>query len=252
MKLEGFVDTHIHTAPDVKPRLLNDVEAAEDAREEKMQAVVLKSHAEPTSGRAQIAEKLTGFRVIGGVCLNSSVGGLNAGAVEAAAGLGGRFVWLPTVSYPAAFKVEELEEVVNAVSEHDMVLATGHLKAPDIFKVIDAALSAGVKRLLVNHPLTRVVGASFDEQKEMSRHAYLEHCYVACMSGHDRLDPEVIADAITFVGSGSCIMATDFGQQHNPRPVQGMKMFVKSMREQGLSQKDINRMCVENPSRLIL
>lgn len=251
MKLEGFVDTHIHTAPDVKPRLLNDVEAAEDALKEGMQAVVLKSHAEPTSGRASIAEKLTGLRVIGGVCLNSSVGGLNAEAVEAAAGLGGRFVWLPTVSYPDAFKLENLEEVVNAVSEHDMVLATGHLKAPDIFKVIDEALSAGVKRLLVNHPLTRVVGASFDEQKEMSRHAYLEHCYVACMPGHDRLDPQVIADAVHYVGPERCIMATDFGQQHNPRPVRGMKMFVKSMMEHGLSQKDINRMCVENPSRLL-
>ena len=42
-----------------------------------MQAIIIKSHVESTAGRAKIAEIISGFKVIGGVCLNSSAGGLN-------------------------------------------------------------------------------------------------------------------------------------------------------------------------------
>ena len=71
--LEGFTDTHIHTSPDVKPRLITDIEAAMSAKEEKMNSIVIKSHHEPTSGRAIIASEVTDFPVYGGVVLNSSV-----------------------------------------------------------------------------------------------------------------------------------------------------------------------------------
>lgn len=68
-----------------------------------------------------------------------------------------------------------------------MVLATGHLSPQEIFQVLDLCRSLKVEKVLINHPLTRVVGASLDEQKEMARHAYLEHCWVATMPRHDNL-----------------------------------------------------------------
>ena len=254
--IKGFIDIHIHTAPDVKPRLLNDVEAAISASIGGMHAIVIKSHLEPTSGRARIAKSVTGFNVFGGVCLNESVGGLNEEAVKTAASIGGKFVWLPTVSYSSmkldgGVNGEKLEEIINLTAEHNMVLATGHLKACDIFSVIDMARSIGLDHLVVNHPMTGVVGASVDEQKEMSRHAYMEHCFVACMPGHDELDPVMIADAIKEVGPSRCIMATDFGQAHNPTPVQGMRLFVNAMFDQGISTKEIRTMCIENPYKLL-
>ena len=50
-----------------------------------------------------------------------------------------------------------------------MVLATGHLNPKTIFQVIDDARSCGVKKIVINHPLTSVVGASIEEQKDMSK-----------------------------------------------------------------------------------
>ncbi len=250
--LEGFIDTHIHTAPDVKPRILNDVEAANMASQDKMGAIVIKSHIEPTSGRANIAEYLTGFKVFGGVCLNHSVGGLNPDAVRTVARMGGKLVWLPTTSY-TEIEIEEdkIEEILHIAAENDLVLGTGHLSVFEIFQVLDLAKSLGLQRIIVNHPLTRVVDASMDEQREMSRYAYLEHCYVACMPLHDGLNPEVMAEAIKEVGAGRCIMATDFGQAHNPPPAEGMKLFVEEMLKQGVSWKEITTMCVENPGKLL-
>lgn len=65
IKLNGLVDTHIHTAPDVRDRFMNDIELASAALREGMEAVVIKSHTEPTSGRAALTSEVTGMRVIG-------------------------------------------------------------------------------------------------------------------------------------------------------------------------------------------
>ncbi|MDI9618702.1 DUF6282 family protein [Methanothermobacter sp.] len=249
IKLEGLVDTHIHTAPDVRDRFMNDIELASAALREGMEAVVIKSHTEPTSGRAALASEVTGMRVIGGVTLNTSVGGLNPDAVHAAAMMGGRFVWLPTVSVGRA--AGDLDGVISAVAEHDMVLGTGHLKPPEIFHVLDLAADYGAGKIIINHPLTGVVGATLEEQREMSRRAYLEHCLVACMPRHDGLDFERIVESVRYVGAERCIMATDFGQGHNPSPIAGMKQFIYLMKKHGFSHSDITMMCRDNPLELI-
>jgi hypothetical protein len=249
--ITGFIDTHLHTSPDIKPRILNDFEAAQDAKNGKMEAIVIKSHVESTAGRAKLVENITGFKVIGGICLNLSVGGLNPDAVKVTVGLGGKIVWFPTISAPQiSVNYENSEDILNLIAENNLVLATGHLKPEEIFKLRDYANSAGIKKIIINHPLTGVVGASIDEQKEMAKNTYLEHCFVACMEKHDNLDPKNIADAIKEIGAKKCIMATDFGQAHNPRPVDGMKMFVNSMLGYGINEVDINKMCVLNPSKL--
>lgn len=253
--LEGFIDTHLHTAPDIKPRLLNDLKAAEAASQEKMGAIVIKSHIEPTSGRAAIARIQTGFEVFGGVCLNSVVGGLDVDAVKTAASMDGKVVWLPTISrdeidFTWKENWDKLEDILTVIAEKDLILATGHLQVQDIFRVLDLAGSMGLKKIIINHPLTRVVGASVEEQKEMSRKAYLEHCYVACLPGHDGLDPEEIAVVIKEVGASRCILATDLGQIDNPQPTLGFKVFIEIMMELGISKKEIELMCRVNPSHL--
>jgi hypothetical protein len=252
IKLNGFLDTHIHTAPDIKPRILNDINAAKEAKNEGMSAIVIKSHVEPTAGRAKIAGEISNFNVIGGVCLNLSVGGLNPEAVRVTAAIGGKIIWFPTISAPDIKNYEKVEEILNIIADEDLVLGTGHLKPEKIFSLIDHAKSANISKIIVNHPLTGVVGASIDEQKEMSRHAYLEHCFVACMEKHDNLDPKVIADAIKEIGPKRCIMATDFGQAHNPKPIEGMKMFIDYMVKYGVKKKHINEMCIQNPSKLFI
>ncbi len=250
--LEGFIDTHIHTSPDVKPRLKTDIQAAMSAKEERMNSIVIKSHHEPTSGRAIIASEVTGFPVYGGVVLNSSVGGLNVDAVKSAALIGGKFVWFPTSSYSSIqMDWSHVEDILHVVKENHMVIATGHLKSDDIFTVIDMAKELGIWRVIVNHPLTKVVDASLDEQVEMSKYAYLEHCFVACMEKHDNLDRVFIKDSIKKVGAERCLMATDFGQIHNPSPVTGMKMFINTMVCEGISIDEINLMCRDNPLKLL-
>ena len=72
--LNEVIDLHVHTAPDVRPRLLDDIELARVAAAAGMRALLLKSHHTITADRATIAEKqVNGIRIFGGIVLNKAV-----------------------------------------------------------------------------------------------------------------------------------------------------------------------------------
>ena len=100
--VEGGYDLHIHVAPDVPRRRIDDVSLARRFGELGLAGFALKSHYTSTAERAQIVSGVApGVRAIGTVTLNQAVGGMNALAVEIAAREGARIVWMPTVDSPA-------------------------------------------------------------------------------------------------------------------------------------------------------
>ena len=97
--LHGAIDLHTHSSPSFYDRLLDDVGLAEQARAAGMRAVLYKAHEQDTTGRAALARRaVPGIEAFGGVVLNHAVGGLNPAAVDASIKLGGRMVWMPTMS----------------------------------------------------------------------------------------------------------------------------------------------------------
>jgi Family of unknown function (DUF6282) len=96
--LRGAFDTHIHVAPDVVPRIVDDVTLARRFLALGMDGFVLKSHYNATAERASVVRAaVPGIQALGAIVLNRAVGGLNPLAVEVAAREGARTVWLPTV-----------------------------------------------------------------------------------------------------------------------------------------------------------
>lgn len=171
-----MADLHVHAAPSLLPRHGDDAQTVAAERNVGFRTVVLKSHEGSTAERAAIA----GDGVYGGIVLNSPVGGANPDAVEVAARLGGRVVWMPTVSAPnhkagasspelsvhRGFELRAVEviaddglllpawqDVLDVVVEHDLLLASGHLAAAETVLLFTAARRRGARRLLVNHPL---------------------------------------------------------------------------------------------------
>ena len=93
---------HIHVAPDVPRRRIDDVDLAHRFAELGLAGFGLKSHYTSTAERAQIVSRVVpGVQAIGTITLNQAVGGMNALAVEIAAREGARIVWMPTVDSPA-------------------------------------------------------------------------------------------------------------------------------------------------------
>ena len=96
--LRGAYDTHMHIAPDVVARIVDDITLARRFQELGMAGFVLKSHYGSTAERAGVVRAaVPGVQVLGAITLNRAVGGMNPLAVEIAAREGARTVWLPTV-----------------------------------------------------------------------------------------------------------------------------------------------------------
>src|SRR5436190_17715257 len=97
--LEGAVDLHVHSAPDVDRRRFDDLQLSRAAKEAGVGAVLIKSHQNSTVERAWLVSKVVpGIQVFGGLVLNETVGGLNPTAVRLALTLGAKQIWMPTRS----------------------------------------------------------------------------------------------------------------------------------------------------------
>jgi uncharacterized protein DUF6282 len=171
----GLADLHVHAAPSLLPRHGNDAETVAAERAVGFTTIVLKAHEGSTVERASAC----GDGVFGGIVLNSPVGGANPDAVEVAARLGGRVVWMPTVSartHKAGASSPELSvhrgfelgpvdviddgrlrpewfDVLDVIAAHDLLLASGHLSADETVILFGQAARRGVSRLMVNHPM---------------------------------------------------------------------------------------------------
>lgn len=284
--LKGAIDTHIHTAPDVLPRLRDDHELAQGATDAGMAAIVIKSHHMLTADRAQLAQKLyPNVKVFGGLALNlPASGGLNPDAVRVALRMGAKIIWLPTLSaanhiegiktkalgnlgkMSAGFAptpvevlgedgavVPALKEIFALIAEADVILATGHLSVAEIKKVADAAQQAGVRKILVNHPELFLVGMGIEDQQELAaKGVMLERCIRnGTSSTNEGFTPKNIAEQIKAVGVESTVMATDFGQMDAAPAAHGQLFFIEQMLEYGLKPEEIEVMVKVNPGRLL-
>ena len=100
--VQGAYDLHVHVAPDVPRRRIDDRALAQRFAELGLAGFALKSHYTSTAERAQVVSGLfESVEVVGTLTLNWAVGGMNALAVEIAAREGARIVWMPTVDSPA-------------------------------------------------------------------------------------------------------------------------------------------------------
>ncbi|WP_262402653.1 DUF6282 family protein [Actinomadura sp. CNU-125] len=96
--VRGAYDVHIHVAPDVMRRRIDDLSLAPKFAAAGLGGFVLKSHYLPTAERAAVVRAaVPGFDAVGAITLNGSVGGMNPIAVEIAGRGGAQVVWMPTV-----------------------------------------------------------------------------------------------------------------------------------------------------------
>ena len=96
--VRGGLDVHVHIAPDVVERRIDDVALARRCAELGLDGFVLKSHYTSTAERAAVVRAaVPGAAVFGALALNRAIGGMNPVAVEIAGREGARVVWMPTV-----------------------------------------------------------------------------------------------------------------------------------------------------------
>ena len=273
--IAGLMDTHVHAAPDVFGRALDDEEVAILYRDRGLEALVLKNHVATTADRAWFARKhVAGLKVFGGIALNSPAGGINPDAVNWMArmqGGYGRVVWFPTFDSdnhvkhfkdaPEGIKVlgadgkvlPAVREVLKICAAQKLIVQTGHLSPTEALAVIEAGRDAGVDRMVVTHAQFEVVNMSLEQMKKAaSMGAKLELCAMGTLMGPEahlawmrhwrRVKVEETAAAVKEVGAQNFILATDFGQTGNPSPADGLQLFVTDLTKADLSKDQITTM----------
>jgi hypothetical protein len=270
--LEGAVDLHVHSAPDVDRRRFDDLELARAARDAGMGGVLIKSHQNSTVERAWLVSKsVPGIRVYGGLVLNETVGGLNVAAVKLALKLGARQIWMPTRSAQNhrlyhgesggisildadGRLLPQVEEILGAVSEAGCILGTGHLGTEETSILIAASQRLGRPKILVTHPEWGPTFHSVAAQKELAQYSnvFFERCFVSTTHLCGCVPFETIEGAIADTGVGRTVLSTDLGQPETPPPAEGLRTYAERLRSSGFSFDDIRCMMQTNPERLLL
>ncbi len=235
------------------------------------------------------AARPDGAPAFGAIVCNHAIGGLNAAAVEVAAREGARIVWLPTVSAPGEFaEVEQydpdgrvpvwvrfeldlraagaaprpvpvlgddgrplpaLHEVLEVVAHHGLVLATGHLSAPEIDAVDAAAVAAKVATIVVTHPEFPSQSLTPEHQRALAdAGALMERAFTTPHTG--KCSWEQIFAATRAVGAGRTVWGSDLGQVFNPPVEDGLAIMADAFLAAGFSEAEITTMAVENTRRL--
>lgn len=279
--LKGSISMHVHFDPEPdSPKRLNALETALTAREMGLRGIVLKNHSYPTPPLASlISELVPGIAVFGSICLDYEVGGLNAHAVEAAAKLGAKVVWMPVFSARNSRAlvtrllgidvkgdgisvlgedgkiVPEVVDILKIIKAYDMVLATGHISRREILALVDKAKQQGIKKMIVTHVMSNFLSESIlkPEEREMlaKEGVFMEHTAWEISPAGGRVNPIDTAAAIEKEGPSNCIMSSDLAQIENPSVAEGMRLFIGSMLSCGLSRKDITYMVKVNPAQLL-
>ena len=275
--MQGIIDMHIHAAPDVRARKLDDLELMEASVQRGVRAIVLKSHNVPTADRAYLVNRVAAekypdvkFTAFGGLCLNRPVGGLNPDAVETSLKLGAKVIWLPTNTAENHYRkngkdtskgvvvtrdgkaVDELQDIFALVKQYNAVLATGHIGAEECFPVVEAARAAGVEKIVITHPEFWVVGMTPEQQADIVRKydVLLESVYAQPVNGSYKINiPDNIA-AMKAIGPEHFVLSTDSGQTVNPYWYESYTTYFKAVSEVFTSEQ-VRRMTHDNPAWLL-
>lgn len=271
--LSGAIDIHLHAEPDSRPRALDALDAAKQAKANGMRAIVLKNHYEYTSGLAYIVGKqVPGIEVFGGVDLNLTVGGMNPAAIEymaATTGGRGKLVWMSTFDaenqvrfskenrpFVSVSKNGQLlpvtKEVIASIAKHGLVLATGHVSPDEGLMLVREARRQGIQHIVVTHAMNDPIRMTVPQMQEAAKMGALIEFVggnIGDADGKARMDR--FADAIKKIGPQFCILSSDLGQKGNPLPAEGLAAFIGAMKAHGLTDQQIDQMTRRNPAQLL-
>ena len=286
----GGYDLHVHVAPDVINRRIDDIPLAGRFRDEGMAGFVLKSHYNPTAERASVVRKaVPGIDVLGAVTLNGSVGGMNPVAVEIAARSGARVVWFPTVdainqrqsraadppgATPAPWAALQDELVAQGIEAPPVyVLDAGGQVLPEVRQVL--SLIARHDMVLATGHLSRaeILAVTAAASEAGVRRIIITHpeftsqrlpvSEQAELAGRGamlercfttpytgKVSWETMLENVRAVGPQHSFLSSDLGAPAGPPVEDGLALMADFLLKAGLSDEDVHTMAVANTRAL--
>lgn len=286
--LDGAIDLHCHIDLEFSQHVYRKREPEwvwlPRAEALGMRGVVLKSHWWPTTSAVPYLKELYRgpVELWSSVALNPVVGGPELWAVEAAAALGARMIFLPTWGAANDLAQEGFHTVVaRAFStfdprrvrgssfldeagrlsaaghellrychEHDLSLASGHVSWQETLAFAQAARELGYERLVFTHPLSHFLNTPLEAVRRAAElGAWIEFCWTYLAPG--RMDPTASAAWVRQVGVEHVVASTDYFRASSPNPPELLRFVLGTLYEGGLRADEIRRVAVVNPARAL-
>jgi len=272
--IKGTWDLHIHPNPSHFQRKFDDFDVIREMDEVSMAGGIIKTHYEPTVGRAIIANKYANgnAKLYGTVALNLTVGGINPFAAESAFKMGAKMIWMPTrdtarhlergmqtgdffqregmTIYDNHGKVKrEVYEVLEVVKAYDGAIASGHLSPQETIDFCKISCSMGIRTVLTHPDWDRTI-VPLDIQIEMAKNGvYVEKLWA--MISMNFITPEDMAASIRAVGPEHIVLGTDSAHVSEFGPRDGNLAFIETLCQQGFSDDEIRHMTKTVPEILL-
>jgi hypothetical protein len=236
---------------------------------------------------AIILEKLfpqLGVHLYSGVALNNASGGINPHAVDHAIKLGGKIVWMPTLSAANHINVQasgqaktfpktsqkmldpipltaldangkltdDTKKVIDLIAEANIILAGGHLHVSEQHVLFEEAKRRGVKKMMVNHP-TYVVGfADSDIRQLVALGVTMEHSICMFIEGKSKkFSADDLAHLIEIAGVDRTILSSDLGLLGSQRPVDGFRSVTQMLLDLQMPHASIKKLISENAAAFL-
>jgi hypothetical protein len=289
--VRGAFDVHIHVAPDVMRRRIDDVSLAERFAAVGMAGFVLKSHYAPTAERAEVVRRARpGVEALGAITLNASVGGMNPIAVEIAGRGGAKVVWLPTVdsanqrkslavepegATPPMWKQLQDDLRADGMSADPVDVLDGHGQVTELTRQVlrviakhDMALatghlhqdeSAGVIDAAVEEGVRRIVVThpEFTSQRigaERQRALAAKGALLErCFTTPytGKVEWDLWFHNIRATGPRHSVLSSDLGQPFNPPVEDGLALCADRLLGAGFTDEEVRVMAVHNSRWLV-
>lgn len=279
--LYNTIDFHIHASPDIAPRKQSIFEVTQTALSAGMKGVVFKSHGKSVADDVNSVKKELNTDICySSIVLNEFIG-FNAEKVKEELDSGVSIVYMPTLD-AATHKGEagisilkkgvirqDVLAILKLVAQYNVILASGHLSYREVRQLVLAAKNSGVEKILITHPDLKLNAMPVEVQQELTQFSvYFERTFFSCIHPNfpeketDEFEVEQgqkysiekvkeLVDHIRKTGVENNIVDSDLGQPSNIDPVPGFAFFLEKLKENGLTDEEIDFVARKNPAKLL-
>jgi hypothetical protein len=139
-------------------------------------------------------------------------------------------------------------------SNGDLLLATGHNSPQEVRLLVQAGVKAGVKHIIITHPLLDIVDMTPAEIKEavgMGPEVYAEF---TSQFGNPNTRPEVVktyVEGIRAAGVDRSFVSSDTGQVNSNWQPDALANVAKALRANGFTEHELDLLFKINPAKIL-
>jgi len=155
----------------------------------------------------------------------------------------------------------EVKEAIHVIASNktrdsngDLILATGHNSPEEDLMMIKAAVSAGVKHIIVTHPLLDVVEMTDEQIKEAVSLGPEVYAEFTSQFGLPTAAPEMVkryVSGIRAAGVEHSVLTSDTGQLGSPFQPDALANVARTLRKNGFTEHELDIMLKVNQAKIL-